>query len=75
MKGEVAAIFALKVAAIGLSVLGLAALARAMDVAQYGAFAAMLSAGLLLSIPLMAGLNLSLLRRNPQVRPLDLSAL
>ncbi|MGZ9809537.1 lipopolysaccharide biosynthesis protein [Pseudoroseicyclus sp. H15] len=62
MKGEVAAIFALKVAAIGLSVLGLAALARAMDVAQYGAFAAMLSAGLLLSIPLMAGLNLSLLR-------------
>ncbi|NDU99867.1 lipopolysaccharide biosynthesis protein [Pseudoroseicyclus tamaricis] len=69
MSRDVAIIFGLKVLAVGLNALGLAALASASSVAAFGAFAALFSAGMLISIPAMAGLNLSLVRHTSGAGP------
>lgn len=55
-------VFLLKVGGIGLNFAALAALSNTMSTSDFGIFAAMFSAGMLISLPAMIGLNFSIVR-------------
>lgn len=64
MKRDIFGILVIKMFAIGLSFLGMAALANTMAVEDFGYFAMLFSMGMFISIPSMMGLNFSLLKHS-----------
>jgi O-antigen/teichoic acid export membrane protein len=72
MKVEFLLILGLKILGIGLNFAGLASLSNTMTLSDFGSFAAMFSAGLLVSLPAMAGLNFSLVRYTSETTILEI---